>query len=245
MRLVGLPKFEQLNYKRIYIEVYRTKRNSVAPFYSVYKKLLPFDQATPYVDIIDTISDEALPAQPDDFVATALKGSGIGTGLSQPPQAKYVTVANNSLILANIQDDPKITVDIVGNPLVSDFAGKLFRLRKDSTSQINDLTFEMLSTGEKTISLIDPETDAVKLTVDTIPTGLQNGHWVYLFDNAVPTKLLYAGWYKVTDITGLVITVAKKGEIAAASFVPNTEHVNRLLACTDGTGGITSFPVLS
>jgi hypothetical protein len=243
LRLIGLPKFEQLDYKRIYIEVYRTKRNSVAPFYSVYKKLLPFDMAAPYVDIIDTISDEALPAQPDDFVATALKGSGIGTGLSQPPQAKYVTVANNSLILANIQDDPKITVDIVGNPLVSDFAGKLFRLRKDSTSQVNDLTFEMLSTGEKTISLIDPETDAVNLTVDAIPTGLAVGHWVYLYDNAVPTKLLYAGWYKVTDITGLIITVAKKGEVAAASFAPNTEHVTRLLACTDGNGGIASFPV--
>ena len=243
LRLLGLPKFEQLNYSKIYLEVYRTKRNSVAPFYNITKLPVLFDATKPYIDVVDTVSDEALPAQPDDAVLTFLAGANLGNGLSQPPQAKYCTVTDNRLVLANIQDDPKIKLDIFGNPELSAFANKVFYLRKDGTTTTNDLGFELRSSGEATITLIDPETDAVKLTVGAIPTGLAVNHWVYLFDNAVPTKILYAGWYKVTNITGVIITVAKAGEVAAVAFPPNTEHVNRLLACSNGFGSDKTFPV--
>ena len=244
LRLLGLPKFEQLNYSKVYLEVYRTKRNSVAPFYNIAKLPILFDITKPYIDVIDTVSDEALPAQPDDRTLTFLAGANLGNGLSQPPQAKYCTVTDNRLVLANIQDDPKIKIDIYGNPSVTDFNGSVFHLRKDGSSVVNDLTFELRSSAsEATITLIDPETDSVKFTVNAVPAGLAVNHWVYLYDPSVPTKLLYAGWFKVTIIAGLVITVAKVGEVAAASFAPNTEHVTRLIACTNGFGSATSFPV--
>ena len=244
LRLLGLPKFEQLNYSKVYLEVYRTKRNSVAPFYNIAKLPILFDITKPYIDVIDTVSDEALPAQPDDRTLTFLAGANLGNGLSQPPQAKYCTVTDNRLVLANIQDDPKIKIDIYGNPSVTDFNNSVFHLRKDGSSVVNDLTFELRSSAsEATITLIDPETDSVKFTVNAVPTGLAVNHWVYLYDPSVPTKLLYAGWFKVTIIAGLVITVAKVGEVAAASFAPSTEHVTRLIACTNGFGSATSFPV--
>ena len=243
LRLLGLPKFEQLNYSKIYLEVYRTKRNSVAPFYNITKLPVLFDATKPYIDVIDTVSDEALPAQPDDAALTFLAGANLGNGLSQPPQAKYCTVTDNRLVLANIQDDPKIKIDIFGNPELSAFDNKVFYLRKDGTTTTNDLGFELRSSGEATITSIDPETDAVKLTVGAIPAALAVNHWVYLFDNTVPTKLLYAGWYKVTNITGLIITVAKAGEVAAVAFPPNTEHVNKLLACSNGFGSDKTFPI--
>jgi len=246
LRLLGLPKFEQLNYSRVYIEVYRTKRNSPAPFYNVYKNLVPFNTTKPYIDITDTISDEALPAQPDDEVLTFLAGERLGNGLSQPPQAKYCTVSDNRLVLANIQDDPKIQVDIFGNPLLTAFADKVFHLRKDNTSLSNDLTFELRnSTSAVTINTIDPGVDSVALTLASVPTGLAIGHWVYLFDNAVPTNLTYAGWYKVSNIVGSVVTITVTGQTDVASFVPNTTYVNQLLACTDGVGSATSFPVFT
>lgn len=319
LRLIGLPKFEQLNYSKVYLEVYRTKRNSVAPFYNIAKLPVLFDVTKPYIDVIDTVSDEALPAQPDDRTLTFLAGANLGNGLSQPPQAKYCTVTDNRLVLANIQDDPKIKIDIYGNPELSAFDNQVFYLRQDGSSVVNSLTFEFIKkeigistvardnsnivtittttnhgflagqsvavtantttqvngifvilatptptsftytlagpqitpaavntgtvTPEWIISSIDPETDSVKLTLSSIPPGLAVNHWVYLYDPSVPTKLLYAGWFKVTNITGLIITVAKAGEVAAAAFVPNTEHVTRLIACTNGFGSTTSFPI--
>jgi len=316
IRLLGLPKFEQLNYSKIYLEVYRTKRNSVAPFYNITKLPVTFNPALPYIDVVDTFSDEALPAQPDDAVLTFLAGASLGNGLSQPPQAKYCTVTDNRLVLANLQDDAKIQLDIYGNPELSAFNNKVFHLRKDGTGTTNNLTYELsmpqvgiasvvktsqvvtitttanhnltvgqtvviaasptvavngtfvitgvasttftytqagadisltantgTATPEWIISSIDPEQNSVKLTVSSIPPGLAIGHWVYLFDNALPTKITYAGWFKVTAIQGTIITVAKTGETAASPFAPNTEYVNRLLACSNGVGSPTSFPV--
>jgi len=252
LRLLGLPKFEQLNYSRIYLEVYRTKRNSVAPFYNVYKNLIPFDTTKPYIDITDTISDEALPAQPDDEVLTFLAGERLGNGLSQPPQAKYCTVSDNRLVLANIQDDPKIQVDIFGNPLLTAFANTVFHLRKDGVQPaaplqpINDLTFELRnSTNAVTINTIDPEVNSVALTLASVPAGLAIGHWVYLFDDTLPTNLTYAGWYKVSIIDGSVVTVTVTGQGNVAPFAPSTTYVNKLLACTSDVGSPTSFPVFT
>lgn len=321
LRLLGLPKLEQLNYSKVYVEAYRTKRNSVAPFYNIAKLPVLFDITKPYIDIIDTISDEALPAQPDDTVLTFLSGASLGNGLSQPPQARYCTVADNRLVLANIQDDPKIKVDIYGNPEITSFDGQVFHLRKDGTTTTNNLTFQLIKnevnistvardnsgivtivtttnhgftagqsvtvtastttqvngtftivsaptttsftyalagpqiapavtntgtvTPEWVITTIDPETDSIKLTVSSIPAGLAATHWVYLYDNVIPTRLTYAGWYQVTavDTINKIVTVANAGEVAAASFSPNAEHVNRLIACTSGVGSSSSYPV--
>jgi hypothetical protein len=202
LRLIGLPKFEQLNYSRVFVEVYRTRRNTTAPFYNVYKNTIPFDVTKPYIDIIDTISDEALPAQPDDEVLTFLAGASLGNGLSQPPQAKYCTVADNRLVLGNISDDPKIQVDIYGNPELTQFNGKTFHLRKDNISTTNDLTFE-LTTTSTVFTAGTTNNSTVTYTVPGIGLGFTPGEWVYLFHNIITnrTEISGTGWYKVQSAT--------------------------------------------
>lgn len=201
LRLVGLPKFEQLNYSRVFLEVYRTKRNATAPFYNILKKTVPFDATKPYMDVTDTISDEALPAQPDDAVLTFLAGERLGNGLSQPPQARYCTTADNRLILGNIQDDPKIQVDIYGNPVLTEFADKTFHLRKDSTSNTNDLTFEITSTAHAltavTLNLtLNPPSLTATLTNSV---SFTTGEWIYAFHSTSIKAGLFngCGWFKV------------------------------------------------
>ena len=199
LRLIGLPKLEQLNYSKIYVEVYRTKRNTVAPFYNIAKLPVSFSTTLPYIDVVDTLSDEALPAQPDDAVLTFLAGASLGNGLSQPPQAKYCTVTDNRLVLANIQDDPKIKIDIYGNPELSSFDNQVFYLRKDGTSVTNDLGFELQTNGVTVISVATNNDSTVTLTVSA-PKTFVVGEWLYLFQAALANRehLTTCGWHKVT-----------------------------------------------
>ena len=199
IRLIGLPKFEQLNYSKVYLEVYRTKRNSVAPFYNIAKLPILFDITKPYIDVIDTVSDEALPAQPDDRTLTFLAGANLGNGLSQPPQAKYCTVTDNRLVLANIQDDPKIKIDIYGNPLLSAFDNQLFYLRKDGTTSVNDLGFELQTNGVQVISAGINNDSTFTLTLAVAGTFVA-GEWLYLFHSTSANRehLTSCGWHKVT-----------------------------------------------
>ena len=207
IRLLGLPKFEQLNYSKIYLEVYRTKRNAVAPFYNIAKLPVKFDITKPYIDITDTISDEALPAQPDDKVLTFLAGANLGNGLSQPPQAKYCTVTDNRLVLANIQDDPRIRVEIYGNPVLSEFTDKTFYLRKDGTTVTNDLAFDTVATTLTAINAIQTNntvTFTVVGTAHSFVSTAQNKEWIYLFHNNVlsnRTAIYATGWYQVQSVT--------------------------------------------
>ena len=235
LRLIGLPKFEQLNYSRVFLEVYRTRRNTVAPFYNVFKNTITFDYSQPYIDITDTISDEALPAQPDDAVLTFLAGASLGNGLSQPPQAKYCTVADNRLALANISDDPKIQIDVFGNPELTEFNGKTFHLRKDNTSTTNDLTFEMTTTSHAlTSTTINLTLNPPSLTA-TLVNGVSftTGEWIYAFHSASIEAGLFngCGWFKVNGSGTIqlpfqkapaqeIFTVAEGTEVVAgANFV--------------------------
>ena len=213
LRLIGLPKFEQLNYSKVYLEVYRTKRNSVAPFYNIIKKKLDFDPAYPYIDIVDTVSDEALPSQPDDAVLTFISGERLGNGLSQPPQAKYCTVADNKLVLGNIQDDPKITIDVFGNPELSAFNSQVFHMRKDNTSTTNDLTYELTTelipvTNASLSNVISP-TMSLTYTASTSTNNFVVGEWVYVYHTSLPTQGLFygCGWQKVTSSNATQFTI--------------------------------------
>ena len=213
LRLLGLPKFEQLNYSRVFLEVYRTRRNTVAPFYNVFKNTVLFDTTKPYIDITDTISDEALPAQPDDTVLTFLAGASLGNGLSQPPQAKYCTVADNRLALANISDDPKIQIDVFGNPELTEFNGKTFHLRKDNTSTTNDLTYQ-LTTTDATFTAASTNNTTATFTLSGINLGYLAGEWVYLFHSTFTnrTESAAVGWYRIqslqeVDNTSTVLTI--------------------------------------
>jgi hypothetical protein len=199
LRLLGLPKFEQLNYSKIYLEVYRTKRNTVAPFYNITKLPIKFDVTKPYIDVVDTVSDEALPAQPDDSVLTFLSGANLGNGLSQPPQAKYCTVTDNRLVLANIQDDPKIRLEIYGNPTLASFDNQVFYLRKDGTTTTNDLGFELQTNGVQVISAGLNNDSTFTLTL-SVAGNFVVGEWLYLFHDTAANKeqLTACGWHKVT-----------------------------------------------
>ena len=199
LRLIGLPKLEQLNYNKIYVEVYRTKRNATAPFYNITKLPIKFDLTKPYIDVVDTVSDEALPAQPDDAVLTFLAGANLGNGLSQPPQAKYCTVTDNRLALANIQDDPKIRLEVYGNPTLSSFDDQVFYLRKDGTTTTNDLGFELQANGVQVISAGLNNDSTFTLSLSVAGTFVV-GEWLYLFHDTASNQenLTACGWHKVT-----------------------------------------------
>jgi hypothetical protein len=258
LRLIGLPKLEQLNYSRIYLEVYRTKRNTPAPFYNIYKKALEFDINKPYIDITDTTSDEALPSQPDDSVLTFLAGQNLGNGLSQPPQAKYCTTADNRLVLGNISDDPKIQVDIYNNPSLTDLkpanlpGDVLFHLRKDGTTNTNDLTFELKGTSTASnITNISASNDELTLTITNgQPIGLTVNSWIYAYNTAAPASPVTAGWYQVKSVVSTpgspgntVLKLYAVGITAITARSPNDYDVNQIIWSISYPSS-TTFPIL-
>lgn len=112
-RFFGYPtSFVGVDYSRLKLKLFRTKANTVYPFYLVATKTVTF--TSPYLDIIDESDDVAL-TQEDPI--GVLVPNEIGTGWVDPPVSKYISTLNNRLLLAGIKSDPTAVIDIVGqNP---------------------------------------------------------------------------------------------------------------------------------
>jgi hypothetical protein len=203
IRLTNFPAWDNYDYDRIEVQVYRTKQSSPAPYYLLSTLQVPFDVTDPYIDFVDTLADVNLTAL--DPVSSTLKGSELGTQWSEPLRSKYITSAGNRLVLANFTDYPELDVQILASNEVRQgaFDRNVFTLRRTPTStpiEFELITGQSTSTESLPIVGIVSDLDAFEVTTTTAH-GLGAGHWVYLHalyaNSTVNRSLAFAGWWQV------------------------------------------------
>jgi hypothetical protein len=242
-RLLGMPAFAGYDFDRIELDVFRTKRNTAAPFFLVKTVAVPFNSGEEYIDITDASPDEIL--RDSDNVTSALLGEELGSAWDQPLRAKYVTTTGSRLVTANLKGYPEIDVTLrrksgTASLATSDLAGKKWLLRKDNTdaSTTSNLTdrqaYEFVSTAGAVT--IDPATDitndaGAEFTVTEVGHGLVAGNWVYLYHSAAGTtnSLQYAGWFKIASATADTFTCTLTH---SSSYTPGATDVDRYIAAT-------------
>ena len=237
-KLVGIPTFDNLDYDRLELEIYRTKRNQSAPFFKVVTLPLDFDQATGYLTYTDTAEDDALTQL--DPINSSLLGAEIGTGWEEPMRAKYVTSADNRLILANLTDYPQTDLVVDGTEAKnSNFDGLKFQFDRTSTigsvtDNLDTLIIEIKNQGSSeeeatTVTYID--TSFFKATM-TDTSGMSPGDWVYLFyKGAAPSDLTLepCGWWQVESVlSGTELRFSYPNSAAFSGTLPN-----RILTATN------------
>lgn len=239
MRLVGLPTFGVLDYDRLEVQVYRTTEVGSGSFYLVRTVPLSFDSGTGYIDILDGTPDELL--RDFDGVHSGLAGAELGTAWHQPLRAKYVTSADNRLILTNLKDYPEINVTIRRKSSAVSLAPAdldLFRWlwRRDNTdtatttNMVDRMAFEFVDSGAVTINpAADISRTATTFTITETAHGLVVGNWVYLFHAAegADNDLHFAGWWQIASKTDDTFTINFDND-----YTPSADDVNRYVAAT-------------
>jgi hypothetical protein len=245
IKLVGLPAFDNYDYDRIELQIYRTKLliSGVKPvFYLITTLPINVNNTTGYIQYVDTFSDSNL-YQIDPL--SAIAGAELGINWSEPLRAKYITTTNNRLVLGNVRDYPELDIQIVGpaNLTAANFNNQTLLFRKDSsdtdtdTDMINRVKFEWKSAFTGTISGLTPSTNTFSFTT-SIATGAVPGDWIYLTYDTVATSgrdLTYSGWWQIKTVVGTTVTVNLVGAAAATSYP------NRYVIATDPT----NIPVLA
>lgn len=211
-KLIGMPVFNNYDYDRIELELYRTKANpdrNYPVFYLAHRKVISFNEYTGYIEINDYKSDDELVDL--DATHSVLVGKELGTGWTLPPRAKYITSAGSRLITANIKSYPEfdivLTQPSTNTVTAANLAGLTMLFRKDSTdagttTNMNDrIKFEFVNSGAVTITPANITTTASTFTIFSATTPAV-GSWVYLYHNAAGSDndLYFAGWYQVYSI---------------------------------------------
>jgi hypothetical protein len=154
MRLVGMPVWGNFDYDRLEVSVFRTQANKDT-FFLIQNTLMSFSTGDGYIDIFDGIDDAFLDeAGSFDDVTVALKGAELGTTWNLPPRAKYMTSADNRLILANLRGYPKVDLVLRRNPEIAstsaaDVDTSSIYLRRDAADTTS------LTPGGSTTNMLD------------------------------------------------------------------------------------------
>lgn len=192
IRLLGMPVFGNYDYDSLELQIYRTQgaatRSTLGVYYQIATLPINFSNGLGYIDYTDTA--------PDDILTTldplsSLTAGELGVTHSEPIRAKYITSADNRLILANLKDYPELDIQVEDSTGVtlSNYTGLEFLLRRDNsdtdtvTDMVNRATYETRGTasGQTVFSGILGETD--KFTVLKTGLGVSVGDWVYLYHN--------------------------------------------------------------
>lgn len=227
LRLVGFPVWDNYDYDRLEVEIYRTKINTVAPFYRVTTIQMDFDLTQGYVDYTDTFTDSDLVDL--DVVSTALKGQELGIAWQEPIRAKYITSIGNKLVLGNIRDYPQLDIQVIASPAATNalYDGKIVTFRRDNTDtgtttdMINRARYQFVSgsTGAAGTYVIGVNTFSFVAT--GLPGATVAGDWIYLSYGSVGTTnrdLHYGGWWQIAIVAGTTVTVNLVGAAAATSY---------------------------
>lgn len=109
------PPFENYDYDRMYLEVYRTLANGTQ-FYYVTTRAVDETNPNGYLVFDDNATDNVLEANADvDDLRVLKKGFELGTGWSGPPKASCVSSANGRLLLGNLTDYAKTVLSFEGS----------------------------------------------------------------------------------------------------------------------------------
>jgi len=241
LRLSRMPSWDVYDYDKLELQIYRTKRNGVAPYYLLQSAPLKFNLNEQYVDIIDARTDDTLTEL--DNVSTSLEGAELGTQWSAPLRSKYITSAGNRLVQGHIVNDPTIDIQVQKNEqstgiTEADFSGEIITFRKDSRnlSSTSDgetvQRFQFVNSGV-TISATSISSGTVTITA-TRPSGnWTTGHWVYLYRQDVQDgmHLDISGWHKiVTGTSNTSFTI--NTNLSSLTALANT--ANRVAYAVDG-----------
>lgn len=219
-KLIGLPAFDLYDYDKVSVEVYRTNKTGKGTYYKIGASAISFNNDEGYISFTDATDDSLLSEY--DSINTALLGTEVSTGFSQPMRAKYVTSVNNRMVYSNIQTYPQIDISALSNAgfaavTFSDFNTKEFLLRKDnfdggtSTDMLNRVKVVGYTSTSATITALTANGSTLVFTVAS--TGsLAIGDWVYTYRDAAPApnnanSLRFAGWYQVAAVTATTFTV--------------------------------------
>lgn len=225
-KVVGLPAWDNYDYDRLELEIYRTKINQAAPFYKITTLPMDFDNTQGYLSYRDSFADIDLSEL--DVVNTALKGVELGTSWSDPLRAKYITSIGNRLILANLRDYPQLDIQIVAPASIAnaDFAGDSLLFRRDNTDtgtatdMVNRVRYEWINGFTGDVS--SPAVGSDVFTFDTsVATAAVPGDWIYLTYATVATSgrdLTYCGWYQIAACTATSVTISIAGAASASSY---------------------------
>ena len=190
IKLSKPPKLPLLDYDRLEYEVYRTKQDG-AVFFKVATLQITNTTQDSYIYFEDTVADSNLIEA--DPVSTSTVGAELATAIDEPLRAKYITSANNRLILGNLKTSPRTEVQIF-RPSTELDVFTLNGVSFEFTNAVDTITyrfFSSITTGVTSIS----------------DTGLINGgagsffegEWVYLFKAAnTDGSPEYLGWFKAT-----------------------------------------------
>lgn len=225
-KIVGFPAWDIYDYKRLEVQIYRTKLDQVAPFYLVTTLPMSFNNTLGYLTFQDAFTDTDLTQL--DIVNTALKGAELGTAWSEPLRAKYVTSIGNSLVLGNVRDYPQLDIQIVGDSTVdnSTFNGNTLLFRRDNTDALtvtdmqNRVRFQWVLGTTGTAGTYVIGSNQFSFNVSGTPT-INPGDWIYLSYAAAATAgndLTYSGWYQVLSLIGTTVTVNLVGAAAALAY---------------------------
>lgn len=239
LRSVGFPAWDNYDFSRLELQIYRTQADTPAPFYRLTTIPLSFNNADGYVDYIDTDADDIL--KDLDSTATALTGAELPTTIRPPLIANYVTSAGNRLVLANLTDSPKLDVrliDVGSRITAAVLNSKSFLFRRDntdagtSTDNTNRVRYVFRNTGDAAIAGITTVA-GVSFTVDLGTAAPAAGSWIYLFRAAITDalKLDFAGWWMVNSSVGNTVTVLYSAAPAAVTGI----NVDRWLTSTTPT----------
>lgn len=212
IKMLGFPKWGLYDYNRIYVEAYTTPlgttQGAVPDFFRIASKKFTFNGGQDgYVEVVDTFSDDALLAFSKDPSAV-LKPNLLGINWTSPLRAKYVTSANNKLILGNLKGYPEIDLQIIGDSTlgVDNFVGNTVQLRKNNedtssgTNNTDRVRFEFVkdSTGVNTSAASTASGEFSFKASITVAAG----DWIYLYHKTNTTKpLSFSGWWQVDSFT--------------------------------------------
>lgn len=240
-KLVGMPVYDNYDYERIEIELYRTRANSAAPFYLVKRESIGFNNSDGYIEFEDGTPDELL--KDVDVVHSALLGVELGTTWKQPIRASHITSISNRLVLANLKGLQELDFSILptgSSVSASNISGLTFLFRKDSTDtgtatdMVNRAKFEFVTSGAVSITPntdIDNASNSGYFDITSTTHGLTAGDWIYAYHNATGTNndLQFSGWWQVASAPDAdTIRINSSTGTAAAS----TADIDRYVAAT-------------
>jgi hypothetical protein len=238
LRLSRMPVWDIYDYDKLELQVYRTKKNGVAPYYLLQSIPLKFNLNEQYIDFIDTRNDDTL-NQLDD-VSTSLEGAELGTQWSAPLRSRYITSAGNRLVQGNITNDPIIDIQVQkneGDTAIQDsyFTGEIITLRRDNNNPSSTSDGENVQRFQFVNSGVTINTTSIAAGVVTITTATgiwTAGHWVYLYREGVQDgmHLDISGWYKIA--TGGTGTFTINTNLSSLTALANT--ANRVARASDG-----------
>lgn len=233
MRLLGFPNWDDYDFERIVLEIYRTKADQTGEYFLVTRLEMPQTPSGGYIDYTDILGDDITEGQGKDASLNSTYGLlQLGTTLSEPLRAKYMTSLDNRLVLANIRDWQRISLNFskLSGPIKArgdatdattyDFYNKTLTIRNDSadtgthSDMLNRVTYEFRVKGrhfEVTTASIayDEETSLLSVPLN-LPNGTTYlpvvGDWIYLMNHhATPPTSYYlegVGLWQIREVTG-------------------------------------------